>query len=544
MSKKRKQNQQKAEHFKVSAMDVFRAQASASRRAISGMSHAMTTDGFENFISRIGLHESNSQAASTYDFNLITRNRVLLEAAYRGSWIVGAAVDCRAEDMTREGVTISTSQKEEELKEFNPEFTRLKIWQSLKDGIAWGRLYGGGLSVMNIKGQDLASPLDIDTVGLGQFEGLSVFDRWMLNPVLTPIIESGPDLGMPKYYQIVNNPQSYDPTAQTATGQLTVHYSRVFRHGGIKLPFFQAITELMWDESVLERVWDRLVAFDNATLNAGALIDKAYLRMMKIQNLREISAAGGEAMQGLIAQFDAMRLAQVNEGLSILDKDDEFATESYTFTGIPEIILQQGQQLSGALKTPLVRLFGQSPVGLNSTGEADIRMYYDGIKADQEAMLRPQMDPLIRVMWKSKFGTPAPEDLEFTFNPLWQMSAKDKTDIAKSNTETVSLAHEKGFISTPGAMKELRGQAKETGLFNNITDEDIEEAELEPAPLPDTVVAEPKQETGKFGEKTLNESEPVHEGVQKKPGELKNNPGLTPDAVKANRVRRWRWFKQ
>ncbi len=489
MSRKQRRKQARTQDapkapVKVQAMDVFRAQAKASRQAVEGL--VKTTDGYENCINRIGMHQQNMPSASHYDFELITRNRVQLEAAYRGSWIVGAVVDSVAEDMTREGITPSTSQDEEELKEFNQEFTRLRVWQSLCDGIKWGRLYGGGLSVMQIRGQDLATPLDPSTVGKGQFEGLAVFDRWMLNPILTPVIRSGPDMGLPKYYALVTNPLTFDPTTESPTGQLLIHHSRCFRHGGIKLPFFQAITEMMWDESILERLWDRLIAFDNATLSSGALIDRANTRMVKIENLREIASAGGEALEGLRAQMEFMRLAQSNLGLSMLDKLDEFQTETYTFTGLPEMVLQFGQQLSGASGVPMIRLFNQSPVGLNATGDGDIRMYYDKVKAEQEAKLRNGIDILTKVMWRSKFGADRPDDFEFTFNALWQMSAKDKSDIAKTNVDSVTAAHQDGLLSTPGAMKELRGQAKETGLFNNITDEDIAEAELEPAPLPDT----------------------------------------------------------
>jgi hypothetical protein len=36
------------------------------------------------------------------------------------------------------------------------------------------------------------------------------------------------------------------------------------------------------------------------------------------------------------------------------------------------VLLQFAQQLSGALNIPLTRLFGQSPAGMNSTGEGDL----------------------------------------------------------------------------------------------------------------------------------------------------------------------------
>jgi len=62
--------------------------------------------------------------------------------------------------------------------------------------------------------------------------------------------------------------------------------------------------------------------------------------------------------------------------------------QNYGFTGLADTLLQRGQQLSGALGIPLVRLSGQSPVGLSATGESDICKYNDSIRSQQETRLR------------------------------------------------------------------------------------------------------------------------------------------------------------
>ena len=471
--------------IKLNAMDVFRTADAASKEVISRLSK--TRDGFDNFISKLGLNNDNTLSGGTYEFNLVTRNRILLEMAYRGSWIVGKVIDSVAEDMTRAGVDVTTAEADGDLPEFTATFSRLRIWWSLALLVKWGRLYGGAIGIMQIKGQDISTPLDLDTIAQDQFEGILVYDRWQLNPVLTPVIDAGPEMGLPKYYQIVNNLQSYDPQSENHDSSMYVHHSRIFRYTGIDLPFYQAITEMMWGESILERLWDRLISFDNASLSSAQLIDRANLRTVGIDGFREIIASGGEAVQGLVEQFDMMRQLQVNEGLTLIDKEDTFQTTAYSFAGLSDMMLQFGQQLAGAADIPLVRLFAQSPAGLNATGDSDIRMYYDNINSQQEAKLRNPFEVLIKVMWRSCFGKPAPKDLEFKFTPLWQMDAMDKANIAKLNTETIIGAHEAGLQSVGAAMKDLRDMSKEVGIFNNITEEEIKEAEeLEP-PMPDAV---------------------------------------------------------
>lgn len=463
--------------------------------ASAGEARSRVTDGFDNFLSRIGLNNDNSLSGSLYTFNLLTRNRMQLETAYRGSWVAGMIVDAVAEDMTRAGIDITTNESNADIKDLQTAISRLQLWNSNCDGIKWGRLYGGAIGVMQIEGQKLDTPLDVRTVSKAQFKGLAIFDRWQLNPDLQNIIAVGPEMGLPQYYDIVTNPTSLkvDPAAQGeqrwAPGQVRVHHSRCIRFIGIKLPFFQAITEMMWGESELERPWDRMIAFDNATMSAASLVDRANLRTAKIDGLREIIAQGGKAQQGLEAMFDMMRRLQTNEGLTLVDKNDDIETTSYTFAGLPDTILQFGQQLSGASGIPLVRFFGQSPAGLNSTGESDLRMYYDNIHAKQESHLRRPWEVLLSVLWRSVYGKEPPKDLEFKFTPLWQTSLIDKATIAKSNTETIIGAHEAGLVKTSTAMEELRSSSDDTGLFSNISDKDIKEADIEEPPVPTEAAA-------------------------------------------------------
>lgn len=462
---------------------------------------AKVQDGFQNFAAKLGVSPpgqergaDNLLSQGNYQFNLVTRNRVQLEAAYRGSWIVGQVIDTIAEDMTKAGLDIVTNEGAEELQELRTLMSRLQVWQSLCDTLRWGRLYGGSIAVLQIKGQDLATPINLDSVGKDQFQGLVVYDRWQLWPDLIQLIDSGPEMGLPKFYDIVLGANLNDPGQEPGGGQTTnsngrvrVHHSRCIRIIGLQLPFWQAITEMMWGESILERMWDRLIAFDDATMSAGNLISRAQLRTVGVDGLREILAAGGEAQAALVAQFEYMRQLQNNEGITLLDKEDTFASTAYSFAGLSDVLLQFGQQVSGAAAIPLVKLFGQSPAGMSATGESDMRLYYDSINAQQEAKLRNPMEMVLKVMWRSMTGKPIPDDLTFTFTSLWQMSALDKATIAKTNTDTIVEAHQEGAIDTSTMMKELKEASGKNGLFSHITDEMIEDAVNEEPPEPDAM---------------------------------------------------------
>jgi len=448
---------------------------------------AKVADSFQNLLSRVGLGAGSQNDASQYGFSPISRNRIQLEFAYRSSWIAGKSVDAFADDMTREGVAVQCDVEPDQLEQLEKAAGRLAIWDNLNDVIKWSRLYGGAIGVLMIDGQDVSTPLRKDTIQQGQFKGILVLDRWLVQPSLTNLItDFGPDLGKPKYYQVVAD-------AQALVNQ-NIHHSRVIRLDGVELPYWQRIAENGWGQSVLERLWDRLIAFDSTTEGTAQLVYKAHLRTYKVKGLRSIIAAGGKALDGLASQIDFIRRFQSNEGLTLMDSEDEFEAHQYSFSGLNDVLLQFGQQLSGAMDIPLVRLFGQSPAGLNATGESDLRNYYDSIKQQQERKLRRAVETIYNVLYRSEFGQEPPANMAIKFKPLWQMSDTDKATIANTTTDAVTKASDSGLIDRHTALKELRQSSEVTGVFSNITDEDIKEAENEPPPDMNELETDPNNE--------------------------------------------------
>jgi phage-related protein (TIGR01555 family) len=141
------------------------------------------------------------------------------------------------------------------------------------------------------------------------------------------------------------------------------------------------------------------------------------------------------------------------------------------------------------LQIPLVRLFGQSPAGF-STGDTDLRNYYDTVKQSQERDLKVDITKVYRIMAAS-LGFQLPDGFSLEFRSLWQLTDSEKSDIASKNIDTISKAEESGLIDRATALRELKQQSKVTGMFTNITGEQIIEAENEPPPQPDAEEEEP-----------------------------------------------------
>jgi DNA topoisomerase IB len=338
----------------------------------------------------------------------------------------------------------------------------------------------------------------------------------MVDPSLGELVkEIGKDLGKPEFYKVVPAAAGYP--------LLKVHYSRVMRFDGIELPYYQKIAENMWGLSVIERMMDRLLAYDSATLGAAQLLYKAYLRVIGVSGFREALANGGKEEQSVIKQFKYMRQMQMNEGITLLDKEDSFEVHQYNFAGVGELLDKFGEQISGACEIPLVRLFGQSPAGLSSTGESDLRNYYDSINKRQNNQMRPGLKKLFDIISRSSLGKELPEDFEFQFTPLWQMSDKEKADIATVDCTTVQNAFGSGMIGKATAVKELRQQSRISGRFTNITDEDIKAAEEEdknPPPSPDELEDNPDEQDIKEKENKEDIEEKQDEDLNENPAEF------------------------
>jgi uncharacterized protein len=455
-------------------------------------------DGYQNFQTRTGLGTGNLSDGGSYGLNPITRQRVQLEYMYRGSWIAGVAVDAPAEDMTREGIEFNGIEPDER-EQMHEAYANLHLLPEIGDGIRWSNLYGGCIVAMLIEGQDMATPLRPETIRQDQFKGLLAIDRWQLMPTLGEVVlEYGPHFGKPKYYQVVTNTVSTGTSAVNPLMGQKIHYSRVFRFEGQPLPFYQRQAENGWGMSRIERLYDRMVAFDSATLGAAQLVFKAHLRTVYIEGLTKIIAAGGPGLTALNKRMEEMRRWQQSEGIWVLDAGDKFDTSTAAMSGLSEVLSAFSQQISGAMEVPLVRLLGQSPAGLNSSGESDLRTYYDGTRKKQKRDLTTPITVLNEVVYRSTIGKEPPKGWGFEFNPLWQLSATERSGVAGQVTSAVTTALGESVIDRATALKELRASSKVTGVFTNITDDAIKQAESDPPPVseltPQQLIAQAKEQ--------------------------------------------------
>lgn len=431
-----------------------------------------TNDSFQNPMTRTGVFMPNPLETTEYQLTRFTRNWQTINALYRSHWIVRRIIDVIPEDMIKNGYHILTQLSPDQIKKIVRCDRTTRTSRRILEGLKWGRLYGGAGALIMIEGHEnqLDQPLDYDTVMPGSYKGLLVLDRWSgVTPEDKLVSDiSDPEFGMPEYYTV---------SSDALTVGIRVHHSRIIRFMGRPLPYLEQLAETYWGASELEHVFDELRKRDNVSWNIAMLTFMANLRVMKMDGMSQVLAVGNEqAQMQLYNTIQGMNAMMNNNSLQVLGENDSYETHQYTFGGIGETYDRFMMDVAGAAETPVTKLFGRSPAGMNATGESDMQNYYDTIEEKQEAELRPVYDKILPIMFISTLGG-IPDDWDYEFNPIRRPRDDEMADLASKNTDSVTKAFQAGMVSQRTALKELRQQSEMTGMWSNITDEDIEKAD-------------------------------------------------------------------
>lgn len=432
----------------------------------------MMYDAFYNAATRAGILAGNQLSYTSY-VNTRYSNVQYQEMTnlYRTNWLVGKIIDVPATDMVKVGYRIITQLNPDLLDKISAAERRMGLREKLIDGITWGRLYGGAVGIMMVKGHEniLDRPLDYTDVALGAFKGMIVVDRWnSVTPSTDRVNDiSSPDFGLPEYYDVLIN----EGTA------CRVHCSRIVRFTGKKLPYIEAVGNQFWGMSEVERIEEEVKKYNNVGWNIASLTFLANLRTLKIEGLGENVGIGGERAQNkLYDKISAINQLMNNNGLQVLSEKDDYQQYQYNFGGLPEVYDRFMMDLAGAANIPVTKFFGRSPAGMNATGESDMQNYAEYISGQQEYVLRPALNKILPLLFVSELGA-IPDDLHFEFNSVIAASESEKEDMASKRTSTVTSAMNAGLITDEIALKELRQVSSSTGVWTNITDRTLIEAQ-------------------------------------------------------------------
>ena len=421
-------------------------------------------DAFSNPLFRLGCGSQSPLEATEYPLTRMTDNYALLNSLYRDNWVVQNVVGLMVDDMLREWYKLKGSYTPEALDALGKVERDTRLRERINEGLRWGRLYGGAAGLIMIDGQnDFSKPLDVDMIYPGSFKGLYILDRWQgVTPNMELVFEGGDPV-----------PESYSITDAQGHTVVNVHHSRVVRFTGRDLPYLERVAEMYWGESEVEALYKDVVAHDNVSANMAALTFQANINTMEYKGLEQLFSIGStQAQRRFWNVMQAQSVLRSNFGTQLVEEGNKITNTQYTFTGLQEVYESMCLNLCGASHYPVTKLFGRSPAGMNATGESDLKNYYDYVDSQREAKVRPALQKLLPVLAMSAWGF-VPDDLDFTFPPLWTPTATETAEIALKKAQAIRDTFQAGLFQADTAMKELKKLEEETGMFGAISDQEI-----------------------------------------------------------------------
>lgn len=363
-------------------------------------------DGLQNFVSRLGTR-ADKAAHDTYAF--VVPNQVEIDNAFRTTWLK-KIVTIPAEDAVREGWTWQANT-DDETTLIEAEQNRLNIAQCICEALTLSRKDGSAFLYMGGLPGDASMPLNIEAVRAGSLKYLTLFERWQCSPSEREQDPISQNYGGAKYYTV---------------GQARIHPSRIIRFIGNKVYGQQ------WDGHG-DSIWTVIrEGVKNADLIAAATASLTHEAKTDVYKLAGFGAnIPTQAYEDvMVKRFQLVASLKSIVNATVMDKEDEWEQKTINFAGLPDIQDRALLIMCGLADIPATRLLGKSPQGLQSSGDGELKNYYDNVAARQKLVIGPAIHPLMEVLIRSALGSRPPE-IHWNWNPLWQMSAKESADIEK-----------------------------------------------------------------------------------------------------------------
>jgi hypothetical protein len=180
--------------------------------------------------------------------------------------------------------------------------------------------------------------------------------------------------------------------------------------------------------------------------------------------------------QGLSDRVKLFNALSDNDGMMVLDKDTEEYTQVNTaLTGLDELQAQAQEHMCAPSHIPLVKLTGVTPSGLNASGEEEMQVWYDYVKAQQENDFGEHIETCSHAIQCHLFGQIYP-DIIHEFVDLTELDGEALARVRKSDGENATAYITMGVISPEEERERLASEP--TSGYDNLSG---------PAPDPEEV---------------------------------------------------------
>ncbi len=430
-------------------------------RVRDAVAHA---DGFVNSITAMG----TARDKSTY--TRFQRNRDLntqeLDALYSDDAMASRVCDVVPDEELRQGYTVVVDPDDKNVEtgpeeaamvgaEVKAEADRLGLQSKVIEARVWGRVFGGGALLLGAedgpenesdveRNARLKEPLNLNAIRT--FSHINVLERSYLWPATFYEDPLEAKVHQPRTYWVTPTVANSLAVAQSTQGSMEIHESRIVVFGGSRTSIRRRQENSGWDQSVLQRMQTTITRFGTSFSALGHMIQDANAGVYKMDGYLE--AIASEETGVVMKRLDMMDMARSVQRAVILDAEgEEFERQNFNWSGIKEPFELLMLQLSADARMPITVLMGQSPAGMDATGESDMRWFYDTIASSQENIVEPALEYVLRIIMLAKDGPTngvEPDSWGVTFPSLWQPTPLEASEIELRHAQSDNIYHAMG----------------------------------------------------------------------------------------------------
>lgn len=354
---------------------------------------------------------------------------------YYTSWMARKGVDIPVDDALRGGFDI---------KHIDPVIARRlkKVFDGL-DGLdkidiacKQERLYGGSGIYMVARdlraGQKggLEEAIDIRNIAgnPGAIEALNVADISRISVPHNNTDIFSPDFERPRSYWISG---------------VEVHSSRMIIFDGKPLLGRTSYNVLLpnarinpagMGESILTTVYDDLLRATGTAQAAFHLVNMASVMLIMMQDFAALNSSK-EGNKKLVKMQEICNSINLYKGAILDGLQVDVKNLPASFGSVPELVIAFIQFLSAAWDIPATRFIGQSPSGLNATGDSDLENYYNMVQSFRERRVTPRILQVMKLLavqeYGIKQGSIIADEMTIEFKNLWNDNPKEEAETAK-----------------------------------------------------------------------------------------------------------------
>lgn len=375
------------------------------------------SDSWVNMALGFGTSRDKTQGSSFLPSSKLTD--IELAALYRHCDYAAKIVNVYPREAMREGYCLSGLDGEK-IKKAEKFLAPWDLKRQNTNAAIWGRLFGGGALWFGTEDGAMPNQPMGDTP---KITFMRFYDRRFLQPYR--FYETGPKVGLPETYMLFS--------AERHAKVAEIHESRLIIFPGARTEALAKRENNGWDDSVLQVAYEAIRSEGGVWKSIETLVSDANQAVFKISKLWSMmSTQKGEELRTRVQLMDLMR--SVSRAI-LLDKDTEdFERKMTTFTGLDNLSDKAKQRVASAAEIPVTVLTGESPAGLNATGDSDLRWFFARVHAYQETELEPIILPQIRLILKQEGSPLRPEEVEeltLKWKPLWSATDKERAEIFK-----------------------------------------------------------------------------------------------------------------